>query len=247
MVGCGPQPLDANLCPRDTPVPRTTVLLLDTSDPLSAKHEEELERIVQELQSPNAAFEGFSVGTGEALVVYEMKEDLRQLEPQLVVCNPGKHPNKWGWQQELTQGKQIALRKWRRFNDAVKPLFDRGHQDPLARSPIIETLGVILPRHSPSKRRNESVNKKPTHIIIFSDLLQHSEALSHYRSYPSAEQVRKTEGLRSIQTNLSGVDVSLFRLERPHPDGRLQSAEHFYWWTELIEDFGGRIIYQDSI
>ena len=248
VAACSPDRLDENLCPIDHPILRSTVLLLDTSDPLSPKHHEELKRIIRDLQSAESTAEDFRVASGEALIVYELRQELDALKPVIEVCNPGDHPQNWGWQDELTKGKQIALHHWQRFNDGVQPLFEKTTPDVTQpRSPIIETLGVIVPRHAPSKRTLNVDDGKQTHIILFSDLLQHTDALSHYGNYPPADQIRKTDGLRALQTDLTGVDVSLVRLERPQPNGRWQTRDHYYWWTELIRSFGGAVVYQDSI
>lgn len=247
-LGCQQVRLDENLCPRDTPVPRTTILLLDTSDPLTPKHEEELERIIREIQAPSSAKNDLRVAPGEALVVYELPQELSSFEPVFRVCNPGDHPSNWGWKQELTQGKQIALRQWQKFQEAVVPLFERENQAaPKPQSPILETLGVLVARYSTSKRTSVDSERRSTHFILFSDLLQHSETLSHYGTYPAAEDIRNHAGLRTLHTDLSDADVSLYRLERPLPVASRQSVEHYYWWTKLIESFGGRVIYQDSI
>ena len=248
LASAGCARLDENLCPRDRVPARATILVLDTSDPLTTKHRAELKRLVEELQT-TAAAEALRVAPGEILVAYQLAEDLEALEPVLKVCNPGKRPEEWGWQQELTQGKQIALRQWRRFRDSVETLFDEAQADTSrSRSPIIETLGVIVPRHAPSRRLDAGSDSPRTHVILFSDLLQHSAALSHYGSYPSAAAIRNTNGLRALQTDLSGVDVSLYRLERSRKrDARWQTRDHYYWWTELIRSFGGRVVWQESI
>ena len=109
-------------------------------------------------------------------------------------------------------------------------------------SPIIETLGVLVPRHVKSSR----VGNSDVHFVVFSDLLQHSEALSHYGLYPPAKAVRDTPGLRHLRTDLTGVRMSLFRLERAR-DARWQTRDHYYWWTDLIHSFGGQVVSQESI
>ena len=246
IVGCNRPRLDENLCPIGQPVGRNTILLLDTSDRLTVKHRAELRRLVTELQAPSGS-QRFHVAPGDALIVYELTPDLAALEPVIKVCNPGDRPDDWGWRQELTQGKQIALRQWQRFRDSVEPLFAHVQSDAVqSRSPIIETLGVIVPRHAPSRRTLASTDGGHTHLIVFSDLLQHSDALSHYGPYPPGAAVRKTAGLRHLQTDLTGVDVSLFRLERSQ-NARWQTRDHYYWWTELIEAFGGRVVWQESM
>ena len=243
-VGCSQGRLDESLCPRDERPPRNTVLLLDTSDPLSTKHRAELRRLVTELQSATAELR---VAPGEALIVYELGTDLEELAPVLEICNPGEHPDQWEWWQELTRGRAIDLQRWRRFREAVEGLFDQIETETAqSSSPIIETLGVIVPRHAPSARESAANGGGQTHIILFSDLLQHSKALSQYSAYPAAQEIRKTPGLRALQTDLTGIDVSLFRLERSR-DARWQTRDHYYWWTHLVRSFGGRVVWQESI
>ena len=244
--GCSPIRLDENLCPIGQPVNRNTILLLDTSDPLSPKHREEFRRLVRDLQEPDGLPE-FRVAEGEALIVYELHQDTAVIDPIMKVCNPGDRPDDWGFREEITSGKAIAQRLWERFSERVEPLFEAAEaQAEMPFSPIIEHLGVIVPRHAPSGWRRDAESDSRTHLIVFSDLLQHSEHFSHYGSYPAAEDIQKTDGLRHLQTDLSGVEVSLFRLERGQY-ARWQTRDHYYWWTEFIESLGGKVISQDSI
>ena len=162
----------------------------------------------------------------------------------LTVCNPGGHPDDWSWRRDLTEGKAIALRRWQRFVASVEPLFAASEENAAQpRSLIIEALGVIVPRHAPS-RRTVAEPADRVHLIVYSDLLQHSDALSHYGPYPPAEEI--IASLRHLQTDLAGVEVSLYRLERAR-DARWQTRDHYYWWTELIEAFGGQVIWQESV
>ncbi len=241
VTGCTNR-LDENLCPIGQPITRSTILLLDTSDPLSPKHEEELHRLVGEFTEQGAS-EDFYVAPGDAIIVYTLTSDLHNLPPTLKICNPGDHPDSWTWQQSLDQGKEIKRRQWRHFDETIKGMFAHVESGEAQHSsPIIETLGVLVPRHVKSSRVGDS----DVHFVVFSDLLQHSEALSHYGAYPPAEEVRDTPGLRHLRTDLTGVRVSLFRLERPR-DARWQTPEHYYWWTELIHSFGGQVVSQESI
>ncbi len=244
-IGCnGSGRLDDDLCPMDQQPTRTTVLLLDTSDPLTPKLHEELKRLVNELTGARGSGRpGFLVAPGEELVVYKLPKNVSQIAPKIRVCNPGGDPDDWDVRDSLTKGKMIALRRWQNFLGAVEPLFDQQESQPQPHSPIIETLGVIVPRHTTS-HPNTSAGAKPVHLILYSDLLQHSEHLSHYGPYPSPGEVKKR--LRHLQTDLRGVEVSLYRLERSG-DVRWQTTDHYYWWTRLIQEFGGAVIFQRSI
>lgn len=249
LSGCDGLRLDQDLCPVDQAPRRNTVLLLDTSDPLTPQHREELKRLVRDMQVPpeetqgtiEAATSDFYVARSEALIVYELAQNLGEMEPVLRVCNPGGHPDTWRWWYGLFRGKAIAVRRWQRFGEIVEEMFDAPRESaPQPQSPIIEALGVIVPRHASSLRISPQSASR-THLIVYSDLLQHSDALSHYGPYPPTEDIQE-----ELKTNLSGIEVSLFRLERAEYE-RWQTVDHYYWWTSLIMDFGGNLIWQEPI
>jgi len=257
LAGCGGNRLDENLCPRDKLPARTTVLLLDTSDPLTAKHQEELRRLVEEIQGthggPSDQGPNFRVAPGDKLVVYKLPSDMafirdpNALQPVLEVCNPGVNPSiDWDWRDDLTGGRQLAMRNWQHFDQFVRSLFEEIQTvQEQSVSPILEALGIIVPRHAPSRRVAPSAQGR-MRLVMFSDLLQHSETLSHYGSYPPADKVRETPGMRSLATKLQGVEISLFRLERDRYS-RWQTAGHYHWWPRLMADFGGQVVWVEPI
>ena len=251
LAACDRPRLGADFCPQGEAPPRNTILLLDTSDPLTAEHREVFRRLVREMtQSPSGDGDSseFYVAEGEALIVYELSDDLDQLEPFVSICNPGGNPRDWTWIRDLFEGRVIARRRWEQFigslEQLLEDLFTDAESASASQSPIIESLGVIVPRHAPS-RRTASANAR-THLIIYSDLLQHTDALSHYGPYPLAEELRSNVNLQHLLTDLAGVDVSLYRLERAQY-GRWQSADHYYWWTSFVDVLDGYLIHQESI
>ena len=243
-----PAPLDENLCPVDGKPTRKTILFLDTSDPLTPKHHAELERLASELQEKgvNPDVEDFYIAPGEALIVYRLALDRRNLQPSMKVCNPGGDPDDWDWKKNLTQGQAFALANWKKFEDRIKDLFPRESEAEMPRSPILENLAVIVPRHAPSKRSLPAEKVSLVHLILFSDLLQHSDLLSHYGPYPRAKSFLNTPGLRELATDLTRVDVTILRLER-NRYSRWQTRDHYYWWTELVREFGGSVRWQQSL
>lgn len=243
-----PAQLDENLCPAGGKPARQTILLLDTSDPLTPKHRAELERLVSELQQPAAdpGMEDFYIAPGEPLVVYKLALDWRGLQPFMKVCNPGDAPDDWDWKKDLTRGKAFALRNWQQFEDRIEALFPKEPEAEKPRSPILENLAVIVPRHAPSKRNLPADGASHVHLILFSDLLQHSGSLSHYGPYPEAKDFLGTPGLRELATDLTRVNVTIFRLERSRY-ARWQTRDHYYWWTELVREFGGSVRWQESL
>lgn len=248
LSACSQTRLDENFCPRDKTSLHTTILLLDTSDPLSPEHESALHRLVDEMYSldlPNPSSDLY-IAPGERLVVYELPEYVdSQLEPTLVLCSPGEHPSTWPWWRQLVEGRAIALHRWRQLQQTIDEMFEQQPGPPRSRSPIIETIGVIVQPYATS-RRSLTGDSTPVHLVLYSDLLQHSEWLSHYGPYASADKIKTTPGTRHLATDLAGVEVSLYRLERAG-DATWQTIDHYYWWTKLMQAFDGRVLHQESI
>ena len=230
---------DDRLCPKATGPVGATVLLLDTSDPLTPKHRAELDRLAKQITSEDVGHIGIS--PGELLAVYELTQDPGSPRPLISVCRPAIDPKNRTWRDDIHQGRRFAERDWKSFEDELRDLFPEREGEPQPTSPLLETITVLAARYASGKRGDETFS---VHLVVFSDLLQHTPRFSHYEPYPDAKEMRRHA--RDLLTDLTGVRVSLFRLERPKY-AKWQSEEHYYWWTELIQDQGGQIEWQDSI
>ena len=238
-IGTRAPDVDDRLCPKDTGPVAATVLLLDTSDPLTPKHEAELERLAGQISSEQTGQMG--IAPGELLAIYELTQDPGEPRQLIEVCRPLKNPKDRTWRDDIHQGKRFAERDWRRFEDALVAGFPARESEPQPTSPLLETISVLAARHVPGKRAE---NRFKVHLVVFSDLLQHSGRLSHYGDYPEARHMR--QHARDLLTDLTGTQVSLFRLERSKY-AKWQTERHYYWWTELVQEQGGQIEWQDSI
>ena len=239
LVGPRVPEVDDRLCPKTTGPLGATILLLDTSDPLTPKHRAELERLANQIASQQVGRLG--IAPGELLAVYELSKDPGQPKQLIEVCRPFKNPKDRTWRDDIHQGRRYAERDWTRFEDALTNGFPERSSESQTASPLLETIAVLAARHSSGKRGNHEFD---VHFVVFSDLLQHTQRLSHYGSYPSAKDMRDTA--RDLLTDLTGSRVSLFRLERPEY-AKWQTEDHYYWWTELVREQGGQIEWQDSI
>ena len=239
QIGTRVPETDDRLCPKDTGPVGATVLLLDTSDPLTPKHQAELKRLANQIASDDAGRMG--IAAGELLVVYELTEDPGAPKQLIEVCRPLINPKDRNWEDDIHRGRRFHEWDWKRFEDALTNLFPQHGGKPQRTSPLLETLTVLAARHVPGKRGDKRFK---VHLIVFSDLLQHTPRFSHYGPYPDAKEMRRHA--RDLLTDLTGARVTLFRLERPKY-AKWQSKRHYYWWTELIMEQGGKIEWQDSI
>ena len=230
---------DDRLCPKAAGPVGATVLLLDTSDPLTPKHRAELKRLAGQIASERAGPMG--IAPGELLVIYELTQDPGAPKQLIEVCRPFKNPKDRSWRDDIHRGRRFAERDWERFEDALANGFPERDSEPQPTSPLLETIAVLAARHMPGKRGDERFK---VHLVIFSDLLQHTPELSQYGSYPDAKDMR--DRARHLLTDLTSTRVSLFRLERPKY-AKWQTQRHYYWWTELVQEQGGRVEWQDSI
>ena len=239
QVGVRAPETDERLCPKATGPVGATVLLLDTSDPLTPKHQAELERLAGQIASQQVGRMG--INPGELLAVYELTQNPSAPKQLIEVCRPFKNPKDRTWRDDIHQGRRFAERDWDRFEDALANAFPEQETESQPTSPLLETITVLAARHVPGKRGDERFK---VHLVVFSDLLQHTSRLSHYRVYPEAKEMRRNA--RDLLTDMTGARVSLFRLERPKY-AKWQTEHHYYWWTELIMEQGGQIEWQDSI
>ena len=239
QIGTRVPETDDRLCPKDSGPVGATVLLLDTSDPLTPKHRAELERLAGQIASEHVGPMG--IAAGELLSVYELTQDPGAPKQLIDVCRPFINPKDRTWRDDIHRGWRFHERDWGRFEDELANAFPERVGKPQPTSPLLETIAVLAARYALGKRGDERFK---VHLVVFSDLLQHSPRLSHYGPYPDAKEMRHRA--RDLLTDLTGARVSLFRLERPKY-AKWQSKRHYYWWTELVIEQGGKIEWQDSI
>ena len=243
-----PPPLDpATLCPtepdRTLPV---TVLLVDPSSPLNAKHRTELRRLMREMGTPGTTAH---VPVGGRIFGYHLPpvhEDLDEaLKPVDEFCNPGGRPEDRDAVDDLTEGRLYAEHRWREFAERLEGLFPV-EPNPDPGSPIIETIAVLSARHAHSSREEGA---RRLRLLIWSDLVQNSPFLTQYKpgwEKRSAKEWIEDPANAHLRTDMRGIDVSLFRLERPGHE-RFHTARHFKWWTELMLQLGATVRWQESI
>ena len=235
-----PERLDSDLCPESGAISET-VVLIDPSSPLTAKHKSELELLIREIDVPNSRVYVPPKGRITAYHLPDVGE--RPISAVLTMCNPGTNPETRGKFDAIFGGKLIDLAFWRQFLAELERMFPENSDEEHLKSPILETISIIVPRHIERSRGSQS---QRLHLVIWSDMLQNTDHLSQYGAYPDPDRFMSDGAFRHLKTDLRGTDVSIFRLERPNHE-QLQDAAHYHWWPEVLTAMGARILRQESI
>jgi hypothetical protein len=225
-------PLDATTgCLRHQPLAAHTVILVDETDPLSEGQARRLRAVLDR--------------TAQSVVLHErltilLLDPASPYEPRRIfsMCAP-RNPQ----QERYVDGNQRLAQK--RWDDAFgKPLNDAIAQLMLVpsspQSPIVEALKGItwLEDFGPDLARRR--------LILFSDMLQNTEGLSHYRGRPDFVRWSATEHASRHRIQFTNVEVRIEYLQRPETL-RLQTEDHRRFWADFFEAAGAHSSFADGL
>lgn len=200
-----------------------TVVLLDLTDPLNATQQARLKTIMANEVSDS------SIDTMIALGVVSENPD--NWGARFARCKPASGEDASVFYENPAI---IAKRYSREFTDPIKKMLDdmlTGESE--NQSPIMEALQSLI-SETPDFTRASGQRK----IVIVSDMLQHSDNLSFYRSQGWDYFTRKN-GEQRLAGNLSGVTIKIFRI--PRSGGKTPSAEITdEFWTRYFDRQGSR-------
>ena len=221
----------------------TTIVVIDTSDPLSSTQKRSFDKFVDTLIKPprpnvvvtvNSDIANY-VGKGDLLAAYEIMPN-ENANPRLLfkMCNPGD-PDGRSFLDALTEGKMVAQLKWNEFKNRLLDAFPEDFLDQKSpTSPIIETLKYVRSAEFPTPADLKSSGQRAGSIFIISDMLQNSKNLSHFGDLPSVTGVPSQFAL-----DLTGIDIGI-RYLKVHRYAHLQygTRPHFKWWREFFAEAG---------
>lgn len=156
------------------------------------------------------------------------------LDPIIEVCSPGDPDNV----DHLTQSEAIMRRNWQqKFRTPLEGELKKLLTNKEAKSsPIMESVQSVAIKHFQStKRRNV-----PRRLIIVSDLLQNSDAISFYKAQPNFERFRGSPQARGLNPDLRNVEIELWliqRKQRQQGDGEAV-LQFFRSW---LAEHGGQV------
>jgi len=217
-------------CPVKGPQSYTAVII-DTTDSVNAIQKIAIRNAFSQIKS--------GIPRNGALAVYAagFKGDLSR--PETVLCNPGHA----GEIDPLIEGQRIAEKMWREgfekpLESVLEKMLSLGDAN---NTPLLEAVqSVSVQSFGPLKAAGR--DDVPKKLIIFSDMLQHSDHLSLYGGVPDAKKFMKTEAYRRIRSDLRGVEVTI-HLVRRETKKPIQGTTLIKFWEELINGEGGRLVH----
>ena len=213
-------------CPKDGPASRT-VILIDQTDTFSPVQVIDIQNKFEEYQK--------SVPRYGELVVYTIRPGSQGIPtPVIRACNPGNEDDV----NQLVESSVKVARQWKNsFDTPMKAVMKDVLQPmPSENSPIIETIqAVVVSEFGPANMDNHGKE-----LIVISDLLQHSGALSHYGRKYDADSFVQSQAFHKLSADLRDVDVDLLYLYRDTQNA-LQNNEHRAFWMRLIQEQGGSV------
>lgn len=217
-----------------------TVIVVDQSETLSDSHKRQVRaKLVEYLADDkllpvNSRVILYTFGKND----FERSGAGQRLTPAPALCKPPSTGN-----VVIENEKKIAKTFYDRF---VVPMY----------AAIEQSMGIALGERSPILEmiqyvsRSQDISEVPgshhtKHLIIVSDLLQHSESVSHYKPWTYDKVMASNKAL--LDVDLRGWTVWLLYLQRYGRDQTLQSKEHFAFWERYFHEAGARIVRADRI
>jgi len=162
------------------------------------------------------------------------------LRPEIMLCNPGRGSDV----SQLTANPKRVEKVWReRFSERLDLALDRvldtrGEKT----SPLMESIQSVGATAFAGARRASI----PKHLVIVSDMLQHTPGYSQYKGLGSFDSLQRTEYFRQVRPDLGGVDVTILYLRRPTRAG-LQGGAHVTFWEAFFTAAGATLDHVVSI
>lgn len=213
------------LCP--TEPESVTVLLVDVTDPMNVPQRQDFMNQLARLKNSIPRY-------GKLIVAKVDATDSSLLAPVIVRCNPGTAADV----SETTGDPAAVQRQWeegfdRPLQKAFEQLTTASGAD---KSPILESIQSV----ALTEFQKQGVDTKPRKLVVASDLLQNTAEISFYRGLPDPTAFISSPQFRRARTDLRGVNVELWMLERSDA-ASTQPRALADLWDRIITSEGGDV------
>lgn len=219
--------LDATtLCPADPS--SITVLLVDVTDPMNTPQRQDFMNQLAKLKNSIPRY-------GKLIVAKVDATATSLLTPVIVRCNPGTAADV----SETTGNPAAVQRKWNEgFDKPLQEAFEHiANASGAAQSPILESIQSV----ALTELQKPTVDGKPKRLVVASDLLQNTEGASFYKGLPDPAVFTSSPEFRKTRTDLRGVTVELWMLERSDA-AATQPRALADLWERIITAEGGDLV-----
>lgn len=217
--------LDAEMCP--TTPDSVTVLLVDVTDPMNAAQRQDFANQLVKLKNSIPRF-------GKLIVAKVDSTGDRLLAPVITRCNPGTAEDV----SEATGDPAGTQKQWDEgFDRPLSQAFDRlATASGAERSPILESIQSV----ALTELQKPGLEKTPKRLVVASDLLQNTDDASFYRGLPKPGAFVESPVFRRLRTDLRGVEVELWMLERADASST-QPRALADLWERIVDAEGGDV------
>ncbi|EZP70367.1 hypothetical protein BV96_03332 [Sphingomonas paucimobilis] len=217
--------LDDQLCP--TTPDSVTVLLVDVTDPMNMAQRQDFDNQLTKLKNSIPRY-------GKLIVAKVDATADRLLAPVITRCNPGTADDV----NSATGDPASVQKQWDEGFDApLTAAFKRLDRATGAeQSPILESIQSV----ALTELQKPGHEKLPKRLIVASDLLQNTADVSFYRGLPEPKTFTDSAVFRRLRTDLRGVEVELWMLERSDA-ATTQPRSLADLWERIIGAEGGDV------
>ncbi len=187
------------LCPPDPD--SLTILVVDVTDPMNTAQRQDFLNQLDNLRASIPRYGQLGVFKVDAAAD-------RLLRPVIVRCNPGTAAD-----VDATTGDPAAVQ--RTWEGKFKRPLDQAFQGLLAAtgaatSPILESIQSV----ALTELQKPGQQAKRRRLIVASDLLQNTSDANFYRDLPEGRAFLSSLAFQHARTDLRGVEVELWMLQR---------------------------------
>lgn len=207
------------------------LIVVDRSDPVSGQQAQRVRQVLNGFRDSAAVGTRFDVYTFEG-------NSSDQLDPVLRVCVPPKPEDA----NELWENPKIIRKNYEvKFAAEMQNVMDgllAASERPT--SPILESL-----RAAALSSLGEAPKGVPIKLTLVSDMIQHSDALSQFRSDMSFAQLSNSAIWPQLRAQLHGAETKILYVMRPSAmrgSRPIQSRGHQVFWEQVIGASGGELL-----
>jgi hypothetical protein len=216
---------EATLCPA-AGATGAIAILLDITDPLGATQlitlRSELERMV--VDSPR----------GTLVSLGRVSDQPGELGAAYALCRPMTGAEGGEWIRNPTQlDQKFQERFLKPFQAELSRMLDAQEAK---QSPIMEGLQALLAGTAATGVKVDG----PQRVVIASDLIQNSDAMSFYRG-DDWESFSNSPEFRRLARNLDGVEVTIYRVPRQRAKVDMAAVDDF--WVRYFDAEGAAAVH----